>query len=52
MFPIAHGEALAQEIPGARLLRLQGAGHGVDRADWEAVARAVVDHTESAGLRE
>ena len=52
MFPVAHGEALAQEIPGARLLSLQGAGHGVDRADWEAVARAIADHTESTGLRE
>ena len=51
MFPIAHGEALAQEIPGARLLRLQGAGHGIYRADWEAVAQAVVDHT-AHGLRE
>ena len=48
MFPVAHGEALAREIPGARLLRLEGAGHGVDRADWEPVARAVVEHTGAA----
>jgi pimeloyl-ACP methyl ester carboxylesterase len=45
MFPIGHGEALADEIPGARLLRLEGAGHGVERADWETVARAILDHT-------
>jgi pimeloyl-ACP methyl ester carboxylesterase len=45
MFPIAHGEALAEAIPGARLLRLEGAGHGVDRADWEAIVEAVLDHT-------
>ena len=45
MFPVAHGEALAREIPGARLLRLEGAGHGVDRADWEPVARAIIEHT-------
>src|SRR5689334_3181272 len=38
MFPIEHGAALAEEIPGARLLRLEGAGHGVDRADWETIA--------------
>jgi pimeloyl-ACP methyl ester carboxylesterase len=44
MFPIEHGEALAREIPGARLLRLDGAGHGVDRADWEAIASAVLAH--------
>jgi pimeloyl-ACP methyl ester carboxylesterase len=45
MFPIEHGEALADEIPGARLLRLEGAGHGVDRADWEVLVEAIVDHT-------
>ena len=45
MFPLKHGEALAAEIPGARLLRLEGAGHGVDRADWEVVVEAILDHT-------
>jgi pimeloyl-ACP methyl ester carboxylesterase len=45
MFPIGHGEALAEEIPGARLLRLEGAGHGVDRADREAIAGAILEHT-------
>lgn len=45
MFPVAHGEALAREIPDARLLRLEGAGHGIDRADREPVARAIVEHS-------
>jgi pimeloyl-ACP methyl ester carboxylesterase len=45
MFPIGHGEALAEEIPDARLLRLEGAGHGVDRADWEAIVAAILQHT-------
>jgi pimeloyl-ACP methyl ester carboxylesterase len=45
MFGIEHGEALAQEIAGSRLLRLEGAGHGVDRADWDAVVEAILDHT-------
>jgi pimeloyl-ACP methyl ester carboxylesterase len=45
MFPLEHGEALAAEIPGARLLRLDGAGHGVDRADWEPIADAILEHT-------
>jgi pimeloyl-ACP methyl ester carboxylesterase len=45
MFPLEHGEALADEIPGARLLTLEEAGHGVDRADWETIVRAIVEHT-------
>ena len=49
MFPLAHGEALAHEIAGAHLLRLEGAGHGVDRADWETIASAVIEHTGEAG---
>ncbi len=44
MFPIGHGEALAEEIPDARLLRLEGAGHGVYRADWEAIVAAILAH--------
>jgi len=51
MFPLAHGAALAEEIPGARLLPLEGAGHGVDRADWDTVARAILEHTGSDGGR-
>jgi len=49
MFPLEHGEALAQEIPRATLLPLEGAGHGVDRADWDTIVRAVLDHTASSG---
>jgi pimeloyl-ACP methyl ester carboxylesterase len=46
MFPLAHAEALTREIPGARLLTLEGAGHGVERADWETDARAILAHTD------
>jgi pimeloyl-ACP methyl ester carboxylesterase len=45
MFPFEHGQALADEIPGARLLLLEGAGHGVERPDWVTIASAIVDHT-------
>jgi pimeloyl-ACP methyl ester carboxylesterase len=48
MFPLAHGRALAEEIPGARLLTLEGTGHGVDRADWEPIAHAILAHTGAA----
>ena len=45
MFPLPHGQAVADEIPGARLLPLQGAGHGLERADWETIAHAIATHT-------
>jgi pimeloyl-ACP methyl ester carboxylesterase len=48
MFPLEHGQALAKTIPGARLLPLEGAGHGVARADWEPIAQAILEHTAAA----
>jgi pimeloyl-ACP methyl ester carboxylesterase len=45
IFPLAHGQAVADEIPGARLLTLEGAGHGVERVDWETIARAILEQT-------
>lgn len=48
MFPIAHGQALADEIPGAQLLRLDGAGHGIERPDWKTIAHAIVTTTDVA----
>ena len=49
MFPIEHAQALVEEIAGARLLPLEGAGHGVYRADWEAIAGAILEHTAASG---
>jgi pimeloyl-ACP methyl ester carboxylesterase len=48
MFPLEHCEALAEEIPGARLQTVEDAGHGVERADWETIAAAIVEHTSAA----
>ena len=48
MFPLAHGEALASEIPSARLLRLEGAGHGVQRADWDVITETIAAHTAAS----
>jgi pimeloyl-ACP methyl ester carboxylesterase len=45
MFPLEHGLALADEIPGAELLVLEGAGHGVVRNDWQSLAGAIIRHT-------
>ena len=51
MFPLPHGEALAHEIPDARLLVLEGAGHGIDRADWETIVGAVLEHSAAHNAR-
>ena len=45
MFPIEHGETLAEEILGAKLLRLKNAGHGIERPDWETIVHAILDHS-------
>ncbi|MER6976502.1 alpha/beta fold hydrolase [Streptomyces carpinensis] len=48
MFPLPHGEALAEQIPGGRLLVLEDAGHGVERADWATIIPAILEHTAAA----
>ncbi|MCT2582822.1 alpha/beta fold hydrolase [Actinophytocola gossypii] len=45
MFPPAHGEALAREIPNARLVPMPGVGHELTRPDWPLVLRELVAHT-------
>src|SRR3954447_5336017 len=45
LFPLGHGRALADEIPGADLHVLDGAGHVLHPADHGAVVRAILAHT-------
>ncbi|MCW2848755.1 MAG: alpha/beta hydrolase [Marmoricola sp.] len=46
LLPLPHGEALAAEIRGATLLRLEGMGHEVPpRQLWDTVVPALVEHT-------
>jgi pimeloyl-ACP methyl ester carboxylesterase len=49
LFPLEHGAALSQEIANARLVTLDGAGHGLQSADWETVGRAILAHTDVDG---
>jgi pimeloyl-ACP methyl ester carboxylesterase len=43
--PYPHGQALAREIPGARLVTLDRAGHELPREDWDVVIPAILEHT-------
>ena len=45
MFPIEHGDALAEAIPRATMVPLEGAGHGISPADCEPIVRAILEHT-------
>ncbi len=47
LFPPGHGEALAREIPGARLLLIEHMGHQVPpRQAWDLVIPALLAHTD------
>ena len=48
VFPLGHGEALANGIREARLIILDNAGHVVTRGFWERALPLIIDHTESA----
>ena len=46
LFPVGHGQALAQEIPGARLMVLQVVGHAhLFPAIRDIVSNAILQHT-------
>ena len=42
LFPLPHGEALAREIPGARLLVLPRTGHEFPRRNWPLVVPEIL----------
>jgi pimeloyl-ACP methyl ester carboxylesterase len=48
VLPHPHGVALADEIPGATLLTIEGMGHELPRAAWPEIIPALLAHTESS----
>ena len=47
VYPVEHGIALSEAVPGAELVRLEGGGHELHRADWDAIISAIVKHTSA-----
>jgi pimeloyl-ACP methyl ester carboxylesterase len=47
LFPYPHGVALANEIPGARLLPLEQTGHELPRAVWDVVVPAILRQSDT-----
>jgi pimeloyl-ACP methyl ester carboxylesterase len=45
VFPLPHGEALAEEIPGAHLLVISALGHEMPPRIWDELVAAIVGHT-------
>ena len=44
IFPIGHGKALADTVPGATLVRIEGGGHELHRNDWPEIIDAMTRH--------
>lgn len=44
VLPYQHGLALAETIPHARLLRLEGSGHEIHEQAWDFVIEAILRH--------
>jgi pimeloyl-ACP methyl ester carboxylesterase len=45
VFPIEHGIALSNTVPGSKVMRIDGGGHELHPADWHTIIGAVVAHT-------
>lgn len=45
VLPYEHGLALANEIPNASLLTLEGTGHEIHFDDWDHIINAISNHT-------
>lgn len=45
LFPPAHGKALAHEVPGARFILLEGAGHELPEPTWDTAIPEILTLT-------
>lgn len=49
LIPHPHGVALAEAVPGATLVSIEGGGHELHENDWEQMLDAITRHTEAPG---
>ena len=45
LFPHPHGVALAEAVPGASLVSIDGGGHELHENDWDQILGAITEHT-------
>ncbi|HEX8045762.1 alpha/beta fold hydrolase [Rhizobium sp.] len=45
IFPVEHGELLAETVEGAKLLRLKDGGHEIHPGDWDEIIAGIDAHT-------
>jgi pimeloyl-ACP methyl ester carboxylesterase len=45
LLPLPHGVALAEAVPGATLVKVEGGGHELHENDWDQMLEAIVAHT-------
>jgi pimeloyl-ACP methyl ester carboxylesterase len=51
VLPVAHAVALADAIPGARLVVIDGMGHAVSWGHWDVILEPLLQHLASANRR-
>ena len=48
LFPLPHGTALAEAVPAATLVTVDGGGHELHERDWDQIVDAIVAHTQAS----
>ncbi|RUZ74164.1 alpha/beta hydrolase [Mesorhizobium sp. M7A.F.Ca.US.006.01.1.1] len=47
IFPVEHGEALAEAVTGAKIIRIEGGGHELHPDDWAEISAAIIAHVQA-----
>jgi pimeloyl-ACP methyl ester carboxylesterase len=49
LVPVEHGKDMAEAVPGADLLIIEGMGHNLPREAWPRIVAAIAGHARNAG---